>query len=81
MFGINKTVIDSLSKPHSKLHKCHNALSFHHVPEAIASKYVSFTFLDGKYNPTDIEQALGLPTGLDNAKANLVLRSRYSPAV
>ena len=54
MFGDNKTVMDSLSKPHSKLHKCHNALSFHCVCEAIASKYISFTFLNGKYNPTDI---------------------------
>ena len=53
MFGDNTTVINSLSKPHSKLHKCHNPLSFHHAHEAITSKYVSFTFL-GKYNPADI---------------------------
>ena len=60
MFGNNKTVINSSSKPHSKLHKCHNihkchnTLSFHCVCEAIASKYISFTFLNGKYNPADI---------------------------
>ena len=54
MFGDNKTVINSSSKPHSKLHKHHNVLSFHCVHEAIVSKYISFTFLDGKYNPTDV---------------------------
>ena len=54
MFGNNKTVIDISSKPHTKLHKYHNALSFHRVREAVASKYVNFSFLDGRYNPADI---------------------------
>jgi hypothetical protein len=31
VFGNNKTVIDASSTPHAKLHKRHNALSFHHV--------------------------------------------------
>jgi hypothetical protein len=31
IFGDNKTVIDASSTPHAKLHKRHNALSFHHV--------------------------------------------------
>jgi hypothetical protein len=30
-FGDNKTVINASSTPHAKLHKRHNALSFHHV--------------------------------------------------
>ena len=54
MFGDNKSVVDSSAKPHSKLHNRHNALSFHHVCEAIASKFVNLTFLDGKYNPADV---------------------------
>ena len=54
MFGDNKTVVNSSSKPHAKLHKHHNALSFHCVHEAVASKYVNFSFLDGRYNPADI---------------------------
>ena len=54
MFGDNKSAVDSSAKPHSKLHKRHNALSFHRVCEAIASKFVNFTFLDGKYNLVDI---------------------------
>jgi hypothetical protein len=31
VFGDNKTVINASSTPHAKLHKRHNALSFHHV--------------------------------------------------
>jgi len=54
LFGDNKSVVDSSAKPHSKLHKRHNALSFHRVHEAVASRYVSFTFIDGEYNPADI---------------------------
>jgi len=54
LFGDNKSVVDSSAKPHSKLHKQHNALSFHRVCEAVTSRYVSFTFIDGEYNPADI---------------------------
>jgi hypothetical protein len=54
MFGDNKTIIDSTTQPHARLHKQHNALSFHHVREAIASKYVLMMHLSGKANPSDI---------------------------
>ena len=54
MFGDNKAVVDSSVHPHSKLHKRHNALSFHRVREAIASKYVSLHHLPGEHNPSDI---------------------------
>jgi hypothetical protein len=54
VFGDNKSVIDALLTPHAKLHKRHNALSFHHVREAVASKYVTIFHLPGKYNPADI---------------------------
>ena len=37
MFGDNKSVMDSISIPHAKLHKRHNALSFHRVREAEAA--------------------------------------------
>jgi len=43
MFGDNKTVVDSSSKPKSKLHKPHVLLSYHRVREAI-----------GNMNPADI---------------------------
>jgi hypothetical protein len=54
MFGDNKTVGDSSTQPHARLHKWHNALSFHCVQEVIASKYVLMMHLSGKANPSDI---------------------------
>ena len=54
MFGDNKSVVDSSSRPHAKLHKRHTALSFHRVREAIASKMLCFTFINGSINPADI---------------------------
>jgi hypothetical protein len=54
VFGDNKTIINVSSTPHAKLHKRHNALSFHHVREAFPSKYVTIFHLPGKYNPANI---------------------------
>ena len=54
MFGDNKTVVDSSSKPKSKLHKRHVLLSYHRVREAIAAKVIKFVFIDGNINPADI---------------------------
>jgi hypothetical protein len=54
VFGDNKTVINASLTPHAKLHKRHNALSFHHVREAVASNYVTVFHLLGKYNPANI---------------------------
>jgi hypothetical protein len=53
MFGDNKSVVNSAATPHAKLHKCHNALSFHRVREAIAGKFVAFHWIDGSLNPAD----------------------------
>jgi hypothetical protein len=54
MIGDKKTVIDGASFPHSKLHKRHNALSFHRVREAAASDMLKCFFIDGEFNPADI---------------------------
>ena len=54
MFGDNRSVVDSSTLPHAKLHKRHNALSFHRVREAIASKVVQFYHIPGDINPADI---------------------------
>jgi len=54
LFGDNKSVVNSSAKPHPKLHMWHIALSFHQVHEVVASRFVSFTFLDGEFNPADI---------------------------
>ena len=54
MLGDNQSVVDSSTLPHTKLHKRHNALSFHRVREAIASKMVQFHHIPGVINPADI---------------------------
>ena len=54
MFGDNKSVVDSSIRLHANLHKRHTALSFHCVREAIASKMLCFTFINGSINPADI---------------------------
>ena len=51
MFGDNKSVVDSSTIPHAKRH---NALSFHHVCEAIARAIIGFYHIDGDENPADI---------------------------
>ena len=54
MFGDNESVVNSSKNFYSKLTKRHNALSYHRVREAIASRYVRFTYIPGKNNPADI---------------------------
>jgi hypothetical protein len=53
--GDNKSMLDSTTIPHSKLHKHHNALSFPRVCEAITAKYISkYHLVSGEFNPADI---------------------------
>ena len=54
VFGDNKSVVDSSSMPHARLHKRHNILSFHRVREMIAAKVINFTHIYGHKNPADI---------------------------
>jgi hypothetical protein len=54
MFGDNKSVVDSSTQIHAKLHKRHNILSFHRVREAIASGYILYSFINGEINPADL---------------------------
>jgi Reverse transcriptase (RNA-dependent DNA polymerase) len=54
MFGDNESVVKSSTIPESKLHKRHNALSYHKVREAILAGYILFTHLIGSRNPADI---------------------------
>ena len=54
MFGDNETVVNTASVPHGKLHKRHNALSYHRVREAIAAGIVRFHHVKGDTNPADI---------------------------
>jgi hypothetical protein len=54
MFGDNESVVNSSVQPYAKLHKRHNALSFHRVREAIASGVIAFLHIPGENNPADI---------------------------
>ena len=54
LFGDNASVATSGSIPHSRLSKRHQALSYHYVREAVASKMVRFHHIGGDMNPADI---------------------------
>ena len=54
LFGDNISVVDSSSITRAKLHKRHNALSFHKVQEVIASKILAFIYIQGQINPAGI---------------------------
>ena len=54
MFGDNRSVVTSSTIPNSAISKRHHLASYHRVREAIAAKYISFHWKDGKSNPADI---------------------------
>jgi hypothetical protein len=54
MFGDNESVVNSSSTPHVKLHKRHNALSFHRVREAVAIKIIGYYHIRSETNPSDV---------------------------
>ena len=54
MFGDNETVVKGSSIPHIKLHKRHNALSYHRVRHAQAAGIVDVNHIPGIINPADI---------------------------
>ena len=79
MFGENKSVVESSNIPHGKLPKSHNALSYHRVREAIASKILAFTFIPGTINPADIlSKHWGYSQIWDILKPILFLGRRHS---
>jgi hypothetical protein len=53
LFGDNESVVTSSTVLHSPLGKRHNALSYHLVRGAIASKVMIFLHIDGKQNVSD----------------------------
>jgi len=54
MFGDNKTVCDSATKPTAKLNKRHAILSYHRVREAVAAGIIALLNIPGKNNPAYI---------------------------
>ena len=53
-FGDSRSVVTSSTIPNSTISKRHHLASYHWVREAIAAKYISFHWKDGKSNPADI---------------------------
>ena len=54
MFGDNETVVNTAAQPHGKLHKRHNALSYHKTRASIAAGITRFHHVRGDTNPADI---------------------------
>jgi hypothetical protein len=54
VFGDNETCINSASQPYSRLHKRHNALSYHKTRFGIAAKITRFHHCPGTDNKADI---------------------------
>ena len=54
MFGDNESVVNSSTRIDAKLHKRHNALSFHKVREAVAAGFVAYYHVASKYNLADV---------------------------
>lgn len=54
VFGDNETCINTASIPHSKLHKRHNALSYHRTREAVAAGITRLHHVRSEKNPADI---------------------------
>ena len=50
----NASVVNSSIKFHSKLHKRHNALSFHRVQESITAEICRFHHIRSEKIPADI---------------------------
>ena len=54
MFGDNRAVVTSATVPHSVLSRRMLLLAYHKVRENIASKTVTFHWIDGSHNYADI---------------------------
>jgi len=54
VLGDNELVINSAAIPHSKMHKCWVALSYHRVRHAVAAGIINIRHIAGKKNPADI---------------------------
>ena len=48
------SIVDSTSIANARLHKRHLGLSYHYVREALATGECVYSFVNGKYNPSDV---------------------------
>ena len=54
MWGDNKSQIHSAARPHAKLHKRHNILSFHFVRSILSQQYINLMHIKSEYNCSDL---------------------------
>ena len=54
LFGDDRSVITSVTLPHSTLSKHHNILAFHRASEAIAAKIMALYWIQSRYNLSDM---------------------------
>ena len=54
MFGDNRSVVTSVTLPHSTLSKTHNSLAFHRVREGITATIIDFHWIKSEYNLSDM---------------------------
>ena len=53
-FCDNKSMIDSSTVPHARLHKLHNILSYHHVRSMLAAGYINLIHSLSEFNILDL---------------------------
>ena len=59
LFGYNRSVVTSVTLPHSTLTKWHNILAFHRVRETIAAKPMAFYWIQSAYNIVICSPSIG----------------------
>jgi hypothetical protein len=69
MLGYNMSVVLNTSVPSSVLKKSHNAIVYHQVREAIASRIMRFSYIKGEKNVSDV-----LTKPLSNEKFHYLMK-------
>jgi hypothetical protein len=69
MLGVNMSVVLNTSVPSSVLKKKHNAISYHRVREAIATRIMRFAYIKNEKNVSDV-----LTKPLSNDKFHYLLK-------
>ena len=54
MWGDNESQVHSAARPHAKLHKRHNILSFHFVRSILSQQYINLMHIKSEYNCSDL---------------------------
>ena len=54
MWGDNESQVHSAARPHAKLQKRHNILSFHFVRSILSQQYINLMHIKSEYNCSDL---------------------------